>query len=116
MHPDQDRRGHRDHARQGRIAVPVACRSPCGARTRQSANILTDRFMKAWDAAGHAGALMRRGLAMSVSSVASPPAVVMPNYDSKPQDSDSRDAAAAYQPPPPAPLPPGQGTRIDQIA
>ena len=73
--------------------------------------------MKAWDAAGEAGALMRRGLPMSVSSVASPPvAVVMPNYDSKPQDSDSRDASAAYQPPPQAPLPPGQGTRIDQIA
>ncbi len=29
---------------------------------------------------------------------------------------DAANAADAYQPPPPAPLPPGQGTRIDQLA
>ncbi len=29
---------------------------------------------------------------------------------------DAANAANAYQPPPPAPLPPGQGTRIDQLA
>jgi DNA replication initiation complex subunit (GINS family) len=56
---------------------------------------------------------------MSVSSVASSPTVVaVPTYDSKPQDTQTknRDAEATHQPPPPAPLPPGQGTRIDQLA
>jgi hypothetical protein len=31
------------------------------------------------------------------------------------QESAASDAANAYQPPPPAPLPPGQGTRVDQL-
>ena len=56
---------------------------------------------------------------MSVSSVAPPPVVtVIPTYDSKPQDSQTQqtDSQAKYQPPPSAPLPPGQGTRIDQLA
>lgn len=58
---------------------------------------------------------------MSVSSVAPPPVVVVvPNYDpnaNKAQDNQAqKEAEKAYQPPPPAPLPPGQGTRIDQIA
>lgn len=56
----------------------------------------------------------------NVSSVAPPPiTIVVPNYDTtKPQDgqADTKDSEAAYQPPPPAPLPPGQGTRIDQLA
>ncbi len=56
---------------------------------------------------------------MNVSTVAPPPiAVVVPNYDqAKPQnDQAKKDAEQAYKPQPPAPLPPGQGTRIDQIA
>jgi hypothetical protein len=56
---------------------------------------------------------------MSVSTVAPPPiAIVVPSYDqTKAQDDPSKkDAEQAYKPPPPAPLPPGQGTRIDQIA
>jgi hypothetical protein len=31
-------------------------------------------------------------------------------------DTDANDAANAYQPPSPPPLPPGQGTRVDQWA
>ncbi len=55
---------------------------------------------------------------MSVSSVAPPAvAVVAPSFDSKQvDDQKKKDAEQAYQPPPPAPLPPGQGTRIDQLA
>jgi hypothetical protein len=58
---------------------------------------------------------------MDVSKVAPPPiAVVVPNYDqTKPQDDQAtkaKDAETAYQPPPAPPLPPGQGTRIDQLA
>jgi len=30
--------------------------------------------------------------------------------------SDTNDAANAYTPPSPPPLPPGQGTRVDQLA
>jgi hypothetical protein len=60
---------------------------------------------------------------MSVSSVSSPPVTVMvPSYDTTKQDDQSKaqtqaqDNDPTYQPTPPAPLPPGQGTRIDQIA
>lgn len=56
---------------------------------------------------------------MSVSSVAPPAvAVVAPSFDNSKQvdDQKKKDAEQAYQPPPPAPLPPGQGTRIDQLA
>lgn len=56
---------------------------------------------------------------MSVSSVAPPPAVVVPSYDNstKPDNqTKAKDKEPAYRPPPPAPLPPGQGTRIDQLA
>jgi hypothetical protein len=57
---------------------------------------------------------------MNVSTVAPPPiAIVVPNYDqTKPQDDQTKtkDSDPTYQPPPPAPLPPGQGTRIDQLA
>jgi hypothetical protein len=57
---------------------------------------------------------------MNVSTVAPPPiAIVVPNYDqTKPQNDQTRtkDTDPTYQPPPPAPLPPGQGTRIDQLA
>ena len=60
---------------------------------------------------------------MSISSVSSvpPPTPAKPPQpvevkapDVKPDT--NTDAAAAYQPPAQAPLPPGQGTRIDQIA
>jgi hypothetical protein len=57
---------------------------------------------------------------MNVSTVAPPPtAVAVPNYDQTKQDDQakkSQDTDPTYQPPPPAPLPPGQGTRIDQLA
>jgi hypothetical protein len=57
---------------------------------------------------------------MSVSSVASPPATAMvPSYNQPAQQADQAstgDADPTYQAPPPAPLPPGQGTRIDQLA
>lgn len=57
---------------------------------------------------------------MSVSSVTPPPiAIVVPSYDtSKQQDDQAKtaDTDPTYQPTPPAPLPPGQGTRIDQLA
>lgn len=57
---------------------------------------------------------------MSVSSVTqSPVTIVVPSYDTTKQPDDpikSRDNDPTYQPTPPAPLPPGQGTRIDQLA
>lgn len=57
---------------------------------------------------------------MSVSSVAPPPiAIVVPSYDATKQQEDQAKTAdndPTYQPTPPAPLPPGQGTRIDQLA
>ena len=57
---------------------------------------------------------------MKVSTVSPPPiAIVVPNYDTtKPQDDQTKttDTDPTYKPQPPAPLPPGQGTRIDQLA
>ena len=57
---------------------------------------------------------------MSVSSVAPPPiTIVVPSYDTTKQQDDpanTRDNDPTDQPTPPAPLPPGQGTRIDQLA
>ena len=56
---------------------------------------------------------------MSVSTVAPPPiAIVVPSYDTTKQQDDqkTKDNDPTYKPPPPAPLPPGQGTRIDQLA
>lgn len=55
---------------------------------------------------------------MSVSSVAPPPVtIVVPSYDTTKQpDDQTKDNDPTYQPTPPAPLPPGQGTRIDQLA
>lgn len=55
---------------------------------------------------------------MSVSTVAPPP-IVVPSYDTTKQQNDltkTGDADPTYKPQPPAPLPPGQGTRIDQLA
>jgi len=58
---------------------------------------------------------------MSISSVSAPSPVQPPATTSQTtmpppsNDSDSDDAGAA-QPPAQAPLPPGQGTRIDQLA
>ncbi|MGX1324111.1 hypothetical protein AB7M17_007564 [Bradyrhizobium sp. USDA 377] len=52
--------------------------------------------------------------------LAPPPiAIVVPNYDTTKQQDDqtkTEDTEATYKPQPPAPLPPGQGTRIDQLA
>lgn len=57
---------------------------------------------------------------MRVSSVAPPPVtIVVPSYDTTKQPDDqtkTKDTDPTYQPMPPAPLPPGQGTRIDQLA
>lgn len=57
---------------------------------------------------------------MNVSTVAPPPiAIVVPSYDQTKQDDQStktQDSDPTYQPPAPPPLPPGQGTRIDQLA
>jgi len=56
---------------------------------------------------------------MEISNIAPPPiAIVVPNYDSaKPNDqSKGQDSGPTWEPPKPSPLPPGQGTRIDQIA
>ena len=55
----------------------------------------------------------------NVSTVAPPPiAIVVPSYDTtkQQQDNQTQDTDPTYQPTPPAPLPPGQGTRIDQLA
>ena len=56
---------------------------------------------------------------MDVSSV-SPPSPVAPvdTSSSQPQVQAATNTSnnSQYQPPPKAPLPPGQGTRIDQIA
>jgi hypothetical protein len=60
---------------------------------------------------------------MSISSVSAPSPVQPPTTTTTSQtttppasnDNDSDDAGAA-QPPVQAPLPPGQGTRIDQLA
>jgi hypothetical protein len=54
---------------------------------------------------------------MSISSVAAPPPVQMlqPSEPKAPDVKIADDARNAVQPPAPAPLPPGQGTRIDQI-
>jgi hypothetical protein len=57
---------------------------------------------------------------MSISSVSAPSPVQPPTTSQTTMppasnDSDSDDAGAA-QPPAQAPLPPGQGTRIDQLA
>jgi hypothetical protein len=63
---------------------------------------------------------MCEDLRMKVSTVAPPPiAIVVPSYDTTKQQDDqtkTKDADPTYEPPPPAPLPPGQGTRIDQLA
>lgn len=56
---------------------------------------------------------------MDVSKIAPPPiAIVVPNYgQTKPDDQTATmDAGSTWEPPKPSPLPPGQGTRIDQIA
>jgi hypothetical protein len=58
---------------------------------------------------------------MDVSSVSSSIQVVPVQVNPfKPQqsqdDNKAANAAAAYQPPSPPPLPPGQGTRVDQLA
>ncbi|MBX0335607.1 hypothetical protein K3G39_20475, partial [Pontibacter sp. HSC-14F20] len=57
---------------------------------------------------------------MSVSTVTpSSIAIVVPSYDTTKQQDDqakTKDTDPTYKPPPPAPLPPGQGTRIDQLA
>jgi hypothetical protein len=56
---------------------------------------------------------------MSISSIAAPapvnpPATSMPKAPDATNDNNADDAGAAARPVPP-PLPPGQGTRIDQL-
>jgi hypothetical protein len=54
---------------------------------------------------------------MSISSVSPAPAQIAPAdaSDSKPQPQAAASDNGGYQPPPKAPLPPGQGTRVDQL-
>jgi len=61
---------------------------------------------------------------MSISSIATPAsaAPINPVDTSAPKTTNAAasgeggDANATHQPPPPPPLPPGQGTRVDQLA
>ena len=57
---------------------------------------------------------------MDISSVTSAVPVSQPAIDTsqsaKSNTTDRSNAANAYTPPPPAPLPPGQGVRVDQLA
>jgi len=54
---------------------------------------------------------------MSISSVSPSPAPIAPaDTGSKPQaEATSASDNGGYQPPPRPPLPPGQGTRVDQL-
>jgi hypothetical protein len=54
---------------------------------------------------------------MSISSVSPSPAPAAPADagDSKPQVQTTASDDGGYQPPPKAPLPPGQGIRVDQL-
>jgi hypothetical protein len=54
---------------------------------------------------------------MSISSVSPSPAPIAPAdaSDSKPKPQTAASDNGGYQPPPKAPLPPGQGTRVDQL-
>jgi hypothetical protein len=54
---------------------------------------------------------------MSISSVAPSPAPAAPadTGNSTPQVQANASDNGGYQPPPKAPLPPGQGTRVDQL-
>jgi hypothetical protein len=61
---------------------------------------------------------------MTISSVSAPAsaAPITPVDNSAPKTANATSGAArgdtntAHQPPPPPPLPPGQGTRVDQLA
>ena len=55
---------------------------------------------------------------MDVSSVSAPaPVTPVASNDSQPAAAANANGNnSTYQPPPKAPLPPGQGTRIDQLA
>jgi hypothetical protein len=61
---------------------------------------------------------------MSISSVAAPASAApinpvdtgAPKTTSTAAAADGGDSTATHQPPPPPPLPPGQGTRVDQLA
>jgi hypothetical protein len=57
---------------------------------------------------------------MSVSSIAAPPVPIKAPDISPPQvadaNTDNTDSSSAVQPPAQAALPPGQGTRVDQLA
>ena len=54
---------------------------------------------------------------MSISSVSPSPAPIVQAdaSQSKPQPPAAASDNGGYQPPPKAPLPPGQGTRVDQL-
>jgi hypothetical protein len=54
---------------------------------------------------------------MSISSVSPSPAPLAPadTGDSKPPVAAAASDNGGYEPPPKAPLPPGQGTRVDQL-
>jgi hypothetical protein len=93
-------------------------RSPCGRIGRDGARS-TVRIHKALVSASSQSRQRRRIVPMSVSAVTASPPVKMPEAsetkvpDVKP-GADTADASA-HQPVVLAPLPPGQGTRIDQL-
>ncbi len=62
---------------------------------------------------------------MAISSISTsvpqtPPQAITPQAPQVKNDGDgdieTNEAANSFQPTPPAPLPPGQGTRVDQLA
>ena len=84
------------------------------------ARLLTFGFISHWSPLVTVGRNESRILSMSISSVAAPAAVQPANNTppAKPPDAgkaNDADDAGAAQPAAPAPLPPGQGTRIDQL-
>jgi hypothetical protein len=90
-------------------------RSPCGRIGRDGAR-LTVRIHNALVSASSQSGQRRRIVPMSVSAVAASPPVTMPET-SEPKAPDVKPDADASAPKPVvlAPLPPGQGTRIDQL-
>ena len=67
---------------------------------------------------GRHGRSNERNRPMDVSSVSpSSPVTPVDTSGNQPQvQATSTDNNSDYQPPPKAPLPPGQGTRVDQLA
>jgi hypothetical protein len=101
-----------------RLAFTIA-----GARDEISC-ILSIFFSGRWPVWSHAGATFQGSPQMTISSVSAPASAApinpvdtnAPKTSAATASADSSDTSAAHQPPPPPPLPPGQGTRVDQLA